>query len=334
MTGVRPPCGTASEMSAELVGRFPPRPVRHDDPMAVPPEASGGAAPVTSRKRLGDLAVERGFVSREHVELCAEYQKALIMNPHGGAKRLGEILVEKGLLEPNQLAALLSEQRGVAATWLPGPPKPASHNRPEPAAKPEGRAAARFARLRRPLPRWARWAELGLLLVVGTFGIGCLWPGPPAQRTLETYLRGCRENAAQKTDFLAVRDLGIEVYQFSVEAVLPAVEHEYAPDIRNYCGTGALATWGDFPKSGMLPAAKRRALDFILPILPLPLKPHRIDSLVITVQPIRVLMFYRKVGDRLFRHERCMFSVVRLDSPHWTFGWRVAGYEPLEPPSK
>jgi len=331
MAAVWFPCGTAYEVPEDGFGLPPPRSGRNGLFMAAPSRASAAAADAGPRRRLGDLAVERGLVSREHVELCVKYQNALRSDPSAESKRLGEILVGKRLLKPCELVALLQEQQGSGTDLPPRPLKLVA--RPEPDSDPRGRAASRRALPRRPIPRWARYLALIPILALGGVAVGRLWPGPAVQRTLETYLRGRSEAAAERADYLAVRDLGIEVYDFRVEAVLPSVEHDYTSDIRACLGGRGLATWGEFPRAAVLSATQRRVLEFILPSLPLALKPHPIENLVVTVQPVRVSMFYRQAGERFFRHERCLFSVVRVDSPRWSFGWRVAAYESLEPPS-
>src|SRR5947208_1332143 len=62
-----------------------------------------------TRKKLGDLVVERGLVSAKELERALEHQKS-------SGKPLGEVLILLGIATEEQLRESLASQQGVE-TW-------------------------------------------------------------------------------------------------------------------------------------------------------------------------------------------------------------------------
>jgi DNA-binding response OmpR family regulator len=60
------------------------------------------------RRKLGELLVEKGFISRDNIETAANLQE--IFRRSGEPKKLGEILTEYGYLTEEQLQRVLKEQ--------------------------------------------------------------------------------------------------------------------------------------------------------------------------------------------------------------------------------
>ena len=96
------------------------------------------------RHKIGELAVTRGFVTREQLQACLDYQRALDTIPDHEEHRLGELLVQKRLISRAQLESLLGEQTddladaiAAAATTIPMAPR--REPEPEPAPAPEPR---------------------------------------------------------------------------------------------------------------------------------------------------------------------------------------------------
>ena len=65
--------------------------------------------PAPATPRLGQLAIERALVSQEHVELCARVQEQLVRQGKS-KKRLGEIMVEKGFMSVAEVLDVLKIQ--------------------------------------------------------------------------------------------------------------------------------------------------------------------------------------------------------------------------------
>ena len=55
------------------------------------------------RKKLGELIIDAGLMSKDEFELALEKQK-------GSGKKIGEFLVEQGLVDENSLADILEFQ--------------------------------------------------------------------------------------------------------------------------------------------------------------------------------------------------------------------------------
>ena len=68
-----------------------------------------------ARKRLGDLLLERGAVTRPQLEACLKAQQQT-------QERLGVLLVQKGYLTEDQLATALSEALGIPLIQLDSAP--------------------------------------------------------------------------------------------------------------------------------------------------------------------------------------------------------------------
>ncbi|HEX2911880.1 MAG TPA: response regulator [Chloroflexia bacterium] len=61
------------------------------------------------RLPLGEMLVDRGFISRDHIETAASLQE--MFRKAGSPRKLGEILVEYGYLSEDQLQRVLNEQQ-------------------------------------------------------------------------------------------------------------------------------------------------------------------------------------------------------------------------------
>lgn len=71
------------------------------------PAAEPGAP---RRRKLGEILVDKGFISKDNIETAASLQE--IFRRSGEPKKLGEILVEYGYLSDEQLQRVLKEQEG------------------------------------------------------------------------------------------------------------------------------------------------------------------------------------------------------------------------------
>jgi DNA-binding response OmpR family regulator len=63
---------------------------------------------VPRRRKLGEILVDKGFISKDNIETAASLQE--IFRRSGEPKKLGEILVEYGYLTEEQLQRVLTEQ--------------------------------------------------------------------------------------------------------------------------------------------------------------------------------------------------------------------------------
>jgi hypothetical protein len=328
MPTVQCPCGATYDVPAELLGQLLTCQACNDLFMA---EAVEAAAASPGKKRIGELAVERGLVSREHLDLCVEYQAALRKTSRQPDKRLGEVLVEKGLLKPAQVESLVAEQSGEAPARRAAGAKPLV--RPAAPPPPRGRAeppAAEAPQREPATPHWSRYLVLVPFVVLGVATVMLFWPPPAARRTLATYLESCREGSRQVDQFLAVRDLRITVRDFRIEGLAPSIRHDYTPEIRVFTAGHDQGDWAELIRTVEMLPEKRRALTLLLPILPATLTLHQIEGLTITVQPIACYLFARLDGSPFFTKERYRFLVLRAQSPKWEIGWKVAAYEPLD----
>lgn len=77
-------------------------------PAPQPMEAPNSEPGVPRRRKIGELLVEKGFISRENIETAANLQE--IFRRSGEPKKLGEILTEYGYLTEEQLQRVLKEQ--------------------------------------------------------------------------------------------------------------------------------------------------------------------------------------------------------------------------------
>lgn len=61
-------------------------------------------------KKFGEIAVDKGLVSREDITEALNIQKEYT-EKHNEYKEIGAILTEKGLLTPNDVTVILEEQK-------------------------------------------------------------------------------------------------------------------------------------------------------------------------------------------------------------------------------
>lgn len=83
-----------------------------NSPGPSPAAASVKAKP--RRRKLGEMLVEKGYISKENIETAANLQE--IFGRSGEPKKLGEILTEYGYLTEEQLQRVLKEQASYPAT--------------------------------------------------------------------------------------------------------------------------------------------------------------------------------------------------------------------------
>ena len=283
--------------------------------------------PIPAKDRLGELAVEFGLVSREHIEHCLEYQRALRQRGDPEDKSIGDILVEKGLLKPGEVDQLLGDQRRLRHREPPPEKEPS-----EPPARVEDLrdVAEREATAERPgrplrlvLLHPAVVASVVGLAVVGA-AVALLWPAPAPKRALAAYLESCREGSRQPDPQLAIGDLGLTVRRVRVEQLLEPVRHDYARELGSLDVSQDQENWPDLLAQAPMPNAKRRVFRLIAPAIPEALVPEKIDSLVVTVQPIRCSGVLRLKSNKLFAEGTFDFLVVRVEAPRWTSQWLVA----------
>jgi len=291
---------------------------------AVEPAVQG---PSTKKLRLGELAVERAFVSQEHLDFCLTVQKAL-REAGETDKRIGEILVEKGLLRAEQIDLLLTEQAGDEAqqpppeSAPPASPPPRLPERPKPEPR-DTQATPRSLRDRlAPVVLTALVALLVYLIIR-------LWPAPAPQRALTAYLDSCHEGAIQPDVSLALTDLGLSVREFRVEELLRRIHHDYSPELKVFASRRDNGTWQDLLEAVEMPVGKAQTLKLVAGSLPEALTPRKTESLTITVQPIHCSLFCKRKGARFFTRGSYRFLVLRIDSAKWDSGWRVASCEPV-----
>ena len=283
-----------------------------------------------SRQLLGELAVELGLVSQEHLDLCVEYQRALRSASSQPQKRIGEILVEKGLLKPQQVERLLGEQRGETVRKRPTPvplsaraPEPPSTERLAEAPEPPKKKAAR-RRSRRPLAY-----ALALLVLGGLAALAVLyWPMGGARATLVAYLGSCREGHEKPDAMLGAPGPGLVVRSYRVEKVAEPTTWDYSSELRLFQGQKR-TEWRDMLDivGVNMPPPKREALAAAVVLFPAEFKPRGLLSLTITLQPITCGMQYRRTTDKLFRSGTLRFPMVRVDAPGWSCPWRVGGFQ-------
>ena len=81
---------------------------------APPLEAPTNEQGVPRRRKIGEMLVEKGFISRDNIETAANLQE--IFRLSGEPKKLGEILTEYGYLTEDQLQRVLREQESLPPT--------------------------------------------------------------------------------------------------------------------------------------------------------------------------------------------------------------------------
>jgi len=347
--------------TAPVREKAPPRPTR----AKAPSPATGEKAPATSPapppkprrrrpRRIGDLAVERGFVSREQLDACLGYQEVIHRSPSEDDRRLGAILVEKGLLSNAQLQSLLDHQQehaaGEAAEAAAAvPPRPVPREHPisqehresirrtvqEAARERETRKAASTRRLPLPAPirrlRPGHFAAAAALAVAAAAALW-LWPPPLAARTLAAYLTSCSEDSPRPDPELAARDLDLDVRSFGKVSLLAPATHDYAAQLAAFAEGKGGTSWAHLLRTVDMPPAKRAALRLARPVFPASITPGGLRALRVTVRPAAVSMVAKPRGIGTFREARYRFLLVRVATSSWDSGWKVAGYETADAP--
>ena len=291
------------------------------------------AAAAVAKPLFGEIAVTRGLVSREHVDLCLRVQAALRARPTSHHKRIGEILHEKGLLTRDEIETVLRVQSGqsmrkpVIVTVPRQAPAREDERQGGRTATPAGPSwlAATLGRVR------PKHVVIAAAIPVVAIAVVKVWPAPAAQRALMAYLESCREGSVQPDESLAVADLGLTVRTFRVNELLPAVRHDYAPEINTNLSRLGKDNWADLLASVEMSDDKRRVLSLIASLIPASLTPTQIRSLAVDVQPIRCSLVYKPKGHPLFKSGACDFLMVRVKTPRWTSRWSVASYRPVGP---
>jgi len=304
-------------------------PVEGGDDLDVVPSVAPAPEPEELKKpRLGDLAVERALVSKEHIEMCAKVQAAL-RKAGESEKRIGEILVEKGLIKPEQLEELLSEQYGEDSEEAPKPiPPPPRAEAPSKPSKPPEAEAPKAS----PASHGLRLLVL-LCIAIAVFAAWRLWPAPTPQRTLAAYLQSCSERSAVPKKELAIRHLGITVREFRIDELLEPVHHDYTAELKLFASRKDQGGWKEMLKSVEMPIGKRQALRLVAASIPEAITPQDAGTLQICIYPVHCAMLFRPKGARLFKERKCRFLVVRSKTAKWSSGWKVAAYVPTEYPT-
>jgi hypothetical protein len=280
--------------------------------------------------RLGELAVQMGMVSQEHLDLCVEYQRELHRAPGAPHQRLGEILVRRKLLTPEQVDRLLAVQKKLQSG--------------------EGVASAAPEAGRPPASRGGRWNPFRLRpgLISCEFGaahvliIAILVPSVvlyalssrpgPSHRSLVRYLESCSEDSVEPDETLAVRKLRLLVRGFEIGRFDPVITHDYAAELRVLAARRAPSDWTKAAWSISMPEVKRSALLLAAPMLPERLTPANAERLTIRTQAAACRATLKPYGGKAFTTGACRFLMIRVESPRWDSGWRVADYSPIGQP--
>lgn len=287
-----------------------------------------------ARPRLGELVVDRALVSREHLEFCLAYQKALRKDPAQEHKPLGEIFVEKGLLRQEVLDGLLDElenwgaPKRLAPSPAAAPPKPKGKKRRR--GKPRAEERPADAEPGAPTRR-GRTIEIliaGAAVAAIVLAVK-LWPDSGAQNALAAYLKSCAEKNGKPDASLAIRDLRIVVRHFEMAGVQAAIRYDYSGELRAYGGRQGVLNWEEFLAVTGMEGPKHQALSLLIPGFPEDLTPKNVGSLSITAQPLRCRLVFKPRGSRLFKKRDFRFVMLKAVSPRWKSGWRVAAYEPV-----
>ena len=362
MAKVRCPCGRQYNISDEFLGKlvkcgkcgesFEAKAVKAA-PRAAADKPPRRKTPGVRRLRIGDMAVQRGLISREQLDTCLEYQMVLNTMPGENDRRLGQILVEKGLLRKPQLARLLGQQQegaaeevAKAAAEAVSDKAPADHpvskehrekiRRTLEAAtrkQAERQASTKAMALPGPISR-LRLSHFVLAgaVAVGVFAVIKLWPPQAAQRTLVAYLLSCSEDNVAPDNSLAVRDLSLDVRSFHDVRLLGKVAHDYAAELKAFAEQkDAGETWADLLATAEMPEAKKKALSLAVAALPASVTPRSVKALSITVQPATLWLVSKPRGMGMFRESGYRFVLLEVETPSWGSGWKVAGYEDIGP---
>ncbi len=276
---------------------------------------------------LEELVVERALVSREHLELCRAYREALREDPAKEAKTLGEILVEKGLLRQDELDRLEEQlqawDRAPARREAPSTAAPKAARKPSKGPPPkEPMEEEPEVRRRKPTLAIAVAAAAALAAALAAY----LWPSSGGERALTEYLESCTGDSPPKSS-RAIGDLGIVVRTFEIAEAGSPTRFDYGGELRAYGGNQGVLNWQEFLDVTGLTGPKHRALASALPAMPGNLKPKNVGSLAITVQPIRCRVVFKPRDSKLFKRAEVTFSMIEVETAHWSPGWKVAGYK-------
>ena len=313
---------------------------------APPPKAPAAAG----KMRLGELAVARGLVSREQVEACLTYQRAMLELPRHQDVRLGAVLVGKRLITRAQLDGLLKEQHSTAVATAVAAAAEEIRKRPakrvREAVTEEQRAALRRTaeaasqklaeKEASAAPRPPRWWErlrrvhfalagagaVVLLLVVA------LWPTPPAKLALVACLESCDEAAIAPAPDLAWTSLGLAVREFRDVKLYNTSRLTYTEELAAFQQEKG-ERWADFLQMISADAAKHEALFLVSAGLPEQLSPRSCTRMTITVQPASSYLVFKRRGMGMYTEGRYLFLLLQVETPDWRSGWRVATCEPL-----
>ena len=120
MAKVRCPCGRQYNVADDLLGKlvkcaacgksFKAQAAR-PAPAPAAPKPPRRKTPGVRKLRVGDLAVQRGLISREHLDACLEYQMACADVAGTDDRRLGQVLLAGGLLTAEQFDEIASPDR-------------------------------------------------------------------------------------------------------------------------------------------------------------------------------------------------------------------------------
>ncbi len=298
--------------------------------------------------RIGELALSQGLISKEQLQTCLEYQRALRRIPTEDDRRLGELLVREGLLKRNQLERLLRLQREATAAEVAAKVEvPRRRPRPRPVTE-EQRAAIRRGveeatrqRVEREVEaaQIARWEALlgrlrgrylvaALVLVLAGVVTVAAWPAPKPVRVLAHYLVSCGDDRPAPDASLATRDLGIEVIEFGDLDAGPVVTHDFAPELSRL-GNEEDSGWRALLRLEGMPEDKRAALNLAASLLPEDVGPGDVGRLEVSLVPVVCRLVFRRRGMGMRMAGRYRFWVVRVRAGDYTSGWKVAGFEPV-----
>lgn len=314
---------------------------------AAPPPTTPAAA---GKMRLGELAVARGLLSQDQVEACLTYQRAMVELPRHQDVRLGAVLVSKRLITRPQLDGLLKEQHStaVASAVAAADKEILKHpaKRVYEAVTEEQRAGLRrtveaatqklaekeAAAVPRPPRWWERLRRVHFALagagVVALLLVVALWPTPPAKLALVAYLECCDVAAVAPAPDLAWTDLGLAVREFRDVKLHKQSRFTYIEELAAFQQEKG-ERWADFLQMISADTAKHEALSLVSAGLPEQLSPRSCTSLTITVQPASGYLVYKRRGMGMYTEGRHLFLLLRVETPDWRSGWRVATCEPL-----
>jgi len=297
--------------------------------------------------RIGELALSQGLVTREQLQTCLEYQRALRRIPTENDRRLGELLVREGLLKRAELEGLLRLQREAEAAQvasrveLPRRPRPRPVTEEQRAAIRRGVEEATRQQVEREVEaaQLARWeALLGrvrtvhvvavLAVVVAVAVAVAAWPAPRPARVLASYLASCGGDRPAPDASLAATDLGIEVVEFGELEPARVLTHDYSAELARLAREDN-GGWKALLRDREMPEAKRAALALAANLLPENSPPTNLDRLEVVVAPVVCHLVFRRRGMGMKLEGRYRFWVVRVRAGDHDSGWKVAGFEPV-----